>query len=587
MKKLLIFVFIACFFIFGAFAQASVDPSHKFYNFVERWENIGLLDAKLPLRPYPLKVVENILETVIESDDEKEAESASELYEEIFGKPYIIRAEGIGQLKCNSDDNEKQVLGIFSIDGDYTFSDLVTAGYQVGLIGVMYQTDGILPRYSQTKYYMRDAAHVGPVNAFLEMDGNFAVGTDKLYFQAGVNHNSFGPFYDISSVLSGDAKHTAGFSFVYNPEKWSYTQALLGLSAGNDSDELFSQKYLAIHSINAKLLEWLSFGLYEVSVFGGRFEPAYIIPVPYMITQGLAGFDDNVLMGLTFTVKPIKRLSWKNDFFIDDLSVNDLVKLNFDTKIRGTFQTGINYVPQEVYQIRDINFSYTMVTPYMYTHKQNIINYTDGSYVTGSLKTVNYQEYTTAGCSLVPGLEPNMDKVALSINLEPIKNLSVTLKGAFMRHANVNENLPVEEAVDYLNAENGYFSTDGGIKNHSHYFSTNEDGKYESYYLPSAWNKFLFMCQDTKMYVTQAGFDLNYTLPKMKFGTLSIGMGYLFEYIHNYGVDNPIFPGTAPAGLYYQSGNTEADVKTAIDVWKANLRDVTNHFVTLSFKYSW
>jgi len=587
MKKLLTLGFLLFVVICGAFAQASVAPDHKFYKSVERWENMGLIKEQLPLRPYPLSIVENILNEVIESEDEEEVEIAEALYAETFGKPYSIRAEGIGQLKLDSEDKDKQITGLFSLDGDYAFSDLVTVGYQVGLSGVMYRSDTILPRYSQSKYYLRDAAHVGPVDAYLEMDGSFAVGTDKIYVQGGVNHNSFGSFYDASSVLSSDAKHTAGFSFVYNPGKWSYTQALLGLSASNNSDELFSQKYLAVHSINTTLLEWFSLGFYEVSIFGGRFEPAYIIPLPYMITQGLTGFDDNVLMGLTFTVKPVKNLSWKNDFYIDDLSVNDIVKLNLDSKIRGAFQTGFFYVPENVRKIRGVNLSYVMVTPYMYTHKQNIIDNKDGSYVTGSLKTINYQEYTTAGSPLVPSLEPNMDRVALSFELEPVKNLSITVKGSFARHANVNENLPVDEAIDYLNAETGYFSTDGGIKNHSHYFSKNEEGKYESYYLPSAWNHFLFMCQDTKMYTTQAGFDMTYSLPKMKLGSLSVSVGYLFEYIHNYGVDNPIYTGTAPAGTYYQEGNTEADVQAALNAWKANLKDVANHYVTVGFKYIW
>ena len=181
----------------------------------------------------------------------------------------------------------------------------------------------------------------------------------------------------------GNSLYTT-FDFVSTNSNTILAKSLIGLSAANHDPEnmsevndLFSQKYLAIHSVNAKIFEWLYAGFYETSVYGGRFEPAYIIPAPYMVTQGLSGFDDNVLMGLSLTVKPRKNFSWITDIYLDDLGVNEMVKLNFDTKIRGTFQTGINYVPLNLEQISMIRLNYTAVTPYMYTHKQNLINNVD------------------------------------------------------------------------------------------------------------------------------------------------------------------------------------------------------------------
>lgn len=578
-------VLCALLFNCALFAQVSTNPVSSFYSHVERWELKGVITEQPPLRPYPIQLVESILNMVIEGDDETEADVARNLYEEIFNRPYHVAVEGTAGLKHNSDDNVKGAEGLFSVEGDYKFPKYVGAGYKIGLFGTLNSENTITPMYTLQPYYMRDSADIGPLEAFLEMDANFAVGNEKLYFQAGVNHNSFGPLYEDNSVLSPGAKHTANFSFVYNPGKISYSQALLGLTASNNSDELYSEKFLSIHSLNGQLLDWLSASFYEVTVYGGRFEPGYLIPVPYMVTQGLSGFDDNILMGLTFTVKPVPNLVWVNDFFIDDLGVNDLVKLNFDTKIRGTFQTAIKYQPP-VEGFGLVKLGYTLVTPYMYAHKQNIISNVDGSYFTGSQAVINYQQYTTAGFPIGSGLDPNSDRLSLSVSYSPVKNLNLTLKGAYIRHSNVNENLPVEEALSYLNSPVDYFNTDGTINNHQHYF---EDGDPEkSRYLPSAWDHFLFMCQDTKMTTFQAEIDVNYCLPKTKIGSVSLELGYLFEYIKNAGVDAPIFNGHG----YYEAGKyvapcTEADVDAALAVWRGNLTDITNHYITLSVKYVW
>ncbi len=584
----------------GVTAQVSTDPKDSFYKQVEIWEIKGVIAEQPPLRPYPLKLVEKILEEVIEGDNEKEAEIAEEYYEKIFNKAFKLKVEGIANAKIYEDDNNKQLIGLMGVDGDKQLHDLVSAGYKLDFLGAINSSNNAMPMYKLQPFYMHDAATVGPIDAYLEIDANFAVGTDKLYFQTGVNHNSFGPYYNDSCVLSPDAKHTANFSLVYNAGNWSYTQAILGLSANNfiyednSFEELYSQKYLAIHSINGQILEWLTASFYEVSVFGGRFEPAYLIPVPYMVSQGLTGFDDNILMGVTFSVKPMRNFIWYNDVYIDDFSVNQLVKLNFDSKIRGTLQSGIKFIPEGVDFLGPIKLDYTLVTPYMYTHKQNLISNADGSFMTGSLAVINYQQYTTGGYSIGSGLDPNSDRIQLSAEFKPIHNLNVTLKGSYIRHANVNESITTEEALNYLKADKGYFITDGSINNHQHYFEysdkygDNQAANAEDaspQYLPSAWDHFMFMCQDSKMYTVQAGLDVDYTLPRFSFGQISFGVSYLFEYIHNLGVNSEIF-----VGRDYEAGEgipTEADVQTALDKWRSGFTDATNHYISVTGKLVW
>lgn len=586
MKKLTSGLFTALILTCVLFAQVSVNPKHNFYSCVERWELMEVINEQPPMRPYPVQLVQSILEQVIEGNNEKESVLAEELYEEYFNRPYHLVVEGAGGAKIGSEENVKKVEGLVSADGDYKFSEYVGAGYELGVFGTIDPENKSLFKYQAQPYYMQDSVDIGPAEATIEMDVNFAAGKDTIYFQAGVNHSSFGPFYEEGSVLSPDAKHTSAFTFVYNPGRISYTQSLLGLSASNGvSEDLFPGKFLSIHSLNGQIFDWLTASFYEVTVYGGRFEPAYLIPAPYMVTQGLAGFDDNILMGVTFTVKPVKNLAWVNDFFIDDLGLNDIIRFNFDTKIRGTFQTGIKYLPP-LEGFGPVKLGYTLVTPYMYTHMQNVFNNADGTYFKGSLAAINYQQYTTAGCPIGSTLPPNSDRLSLSATYSPVKNLNVTVKGSYIRHANVNENLPVEEQLGYLNAPEGYFATDGSINNHQHYF---ENGNPDTgSYLPSAWHHFLFMCQDTKMEVYHAGFDADYSLPKFKFGTVTLELSYLFEFIKNAGVDADIFRGHG----YYSNGEyvapcTNADVEAALAAWRANLTNQTNHYVTFSAKYVW
>ena len=89
------------------------------------------------------------------------------------------------------------------------------------------------------------------------------------------------------------------------------------------------------------------------------------------------------------------------------------------------------------------------------------------------------------------------------------------------------------------------------------------------------------------MYVVQAGLDVEYIIPKTKIGSFAVKLGYLFEYIHNYGVGNQIFKGNAGKGKDYERKNTETDVRNAIEEWKKGLTNVVNHYISLDFKYTW
>lgn len=598
MKK---FFIGSLFLLLGSllFAQVAADPFDNFYDQVERWENLGIIEEQPPLRPYSVDKVKQILADVIESDNPEEAEIASMTYERLFYRSYKFKLEG--EIRATmGEDKDKQAVGIIGLDGDLSFPKWVSMAYKLNILGAVNSTSSALPLYSAQPYYFRDGVDIGPIDAYLESDGTIAVGNDHLYGQAGINHASFGHFYDDSVVLSPNAKHTANFSFVYAPGRWNYSQALLVLSASNTkssplsykNNDLYSNKFMALHSINGTIFPWLSASFYEVVVYGNRFDPSYLIPMPFMVTQGITGYDDdNVFMGITFSVKPVKGLVWTNDFFVDDVNASALVKMNFDTKIRGAFQTGIKFTPDNLGWLKFVKLNYTLVTPYMYAHRQNTRDSKTGNYTTVGPYGINYQEYTTAGLPLGSSLEPNSDRVQLNVNFRVNKGLSFGLRGTFIRHANVNESLTEEEILNYMNySEGDYLSTDGSIHNHTNQFKNLEQAtKKESDYLDSAWNRFMFMNQNTKMYVVQLGLDVTRDLPRAYYGQLSITFGYTFEYMHNFGVSRNLFSGTGKwnaDGTFTPGTNTREDIQLAIARWQANLKDVAKNYAYVTFKYT-
>ena len=48
-------------------------------------------------------------------------------------------------------------------------------------------------------------------------------------------------------------------------------------------------------------------------------------------------------MGLSFSIRPVNDLVWVNDFYIDDLGFNELIKFDFDAKNSYPLQLYINF----------------------------------------------------------------------------------------------------------------------------------------------------------------------------------------------------------------------------------------------------
>ena len=616
------FVFFCAFFVFGkfAFSQASVEINDSFYNNAQNWELRGLTSTLPQLRPYPVNVIKRILNDVIENGGEKDSALAKEEYERIFEKPWTPYYKATAGAKFSHADSDsgssnetvKDFHTEIGLGGDVVLHDLVSVGYKFGIYGQKNDFEKFSPLYTtMPEDSIFDPVDAGPLTAYLNWNMNLAVGNKSVYGSGGMSRLGFGPFHGDGLALSDGGYHSANLTFNATSEKWSYASAYETIGATRnmgkdiDSNWLDTGKYLAFHAVKWHAFEKFNLTYYENIIFGPYNNLSYVTPAPYYAVQNIGGANDNLQMGLLFEIKPVKGLDWATDFFADDIELNEVLKFNFDTKLRFGFQTGVIYAPEDSL-CSQISFNYTAVMPYVYAHWQyedSRTGYFDG-------KTWNRQNYTNSGVNIGSALDPNSDKISLKAQLTPTKNLTVSLFGNLIRHANGAENFSDDEAAEYMLAKEETYATNGTLYMSQMYSDENSS---HGRHVDSAWEKLGFMTSDHKMYVAQAGFNAEYTFARTRAGSFSLCAGYTFEYVKNAGVNNHIYKG----GLaYYSKGEDDGKtyyaesesaygtkkytwddfkssdyvqnaVKAAREQWVSNLYDCMNHYLSVSMKYSY
>lgn len=595
-KNLIVAIVVFMAAVFSVAAQVSVDPGDRFYTEAQSWQIKGLVPVLPQIRPYPVNVIKKILQTVVQSGSSHDAELAADEYARIFSKPYTVELEGTVAYKTeyDIDSNDKsqtrQLAGEPDIAGDIQFHPLVSLGYRLGIFGTNTSESNMLPYYTNSAHdAVQDPSTVGPFNAYVDMNTLIAVGTDKVYATAGVSRVGFGPFLNEGIALNDSAYHAANFTFNVNYGKLSYCQLYESIGATtNLGSDLSGNKFLALHSIAYQLTKKLNFSYYETIVFGRRAEPSYLFPAPYMVTQGINGCNDNLQMGLLFEYIPIASLKWATDIFVDDISFNDIVKLNFDTKIRIAAQTGFQYAPFDS-PCTLMNVSYMVITPYTYSHWE-YDDYYEKKIYGGNY---NYQNYTNNGVCMGASIPPDSDRILFSAKFNPAKSLEFNVSSSFARHQNVCEALGSDDVEQYILSDADTYSTDGSVYTQT-MFSGGE-------HVDGAWNRLNFMTGDHTMYVCSTGFSAQYMFPRIRIGQLSLKAGYTFEYVQNEGVQNTLYRGgtvTGSGSAWHYSGDAATTYATQSEAaaasaaaqkaaWIANLHNVINQYISVSVKFTY
>lgn len=574
-------------FVSLVFSQAaSVNADDSFYEDAMRWEQQGLVERLPNLRPYPLHLVRSILEQVASSENERAVKTANEHYERIFGKSIpitvIAGAEGIGKVSSSkTDDFNYHLAGNIGAAGSVQIANLFSYCYDAEITAR--KNDWLLPYAANLPAdAIYDPATIGPLDAFTDVNMGFGFGKNDLYVTGGLMRSGYGPFWNEGLALNDSAYHQTNIAFVFMRPRWNYVHQISAVGATDMTGSLSSVtfgKFTSLHAIEVVLSKKISVSYYEQIVWGKRFDFTYILPIMYMIGQNISGADDNLQMGLLFEYTPAPWMNWATDVFIDDFSVNALVKLNLDAKYRFGLKTGFIFTPTDSI-FEKITANYTLQTPYLYAHwdyEGNIGN----KYYTA--KSINYQNVTNAGQPLGSSLPPNSAKLSLGTTLKPLEDLKIKLDANVIRHANVCEGYTDEEAWSYLTQD--AYKTDGSAFSSQMYGGTNNG-------VESAWDHLSFLSQDTTMYVFQAGITAEYKLPLPIKPDVSLNAGYVLEYIKNAGVDRDIWNyNDTLAEKYDKTEPTKEQMKEAVEdarnAWKAALYDVLNNYFSFSVKVMW
>ena len=566
-KKIALFALVALLSV-SMYAQSVMDPSDSVYEDIRDWQTKGLVGLLPQLKPYPAQLVKDVLAKVTESGSTVDANRARYQSERLFGKPISVGVKAEGTVLAGTGASAKQLVGGLFAAGHVEPVDLASIEFDLNLLVSNKGFSTLIsPTCEKTSYDLVDdpmtISSSIPIYGYFIGNALAAYGTPEAYIQAGLNRSSWGDFSDDGIVFSPDSFHTGNFSAALNRDTWNYGLSMFCLSATtNNNGGFYPEKFLVLHSITAAPAPILEITFFENIVYGKRIEPLYLIPVvPMMLSQGMSGFnEDNLMMGLSFKLKPIKGLAWSTAVMMDDMNLNELVKLDLNTMMKLAGQTGVVWTPESAL-VSSVSLDYTLVMPYMYTHSSNDSGIDHFS-------VVNYQNYTNRGYGIGSQLNPNSDCVALKTTVRPFDSLQLKLAASFIRHANATESLPEDIADKYRNQQ---YHSDGGINNYP---------EMDNAYIQFARQNLLFLSQETMEYTIRGSVDASWDLPREVWGQISLIAAWTCEYIINYGVDKDMYPYISATAL----SPTAAAAKQA---WKDNLKNVMNNYISLGVKYSW
>jgi hypothetical protein len=523
MKRLCLFLCLMLAAQFTLWAQLVSDPNDPLYTWISVWEEKGYTQKLPPLRPYPIQLVRQILRQVEQNAPGEDADRARSYLEKIdvtIGDH--IPGRSIPAPLSFSLENESwttfselrtDALASLIIQG--SLSDIVSFSGKLSWGGMAESSGFYGPEWMS---FSDESASGGGNEEIFGVRmwaknlgvGGMAIGSQDLYFQAGLMRSSFGPFFENGAVIGPQAPAAGHFSLNFTADWIRVSSILMVLQPKYYSDNYTGvpfnsafEKYLVIHSYTFTPCDWFEFGILQSVVFGGRFNPVYLLPFAHMFfAQQIYGDDDSSFLGLFARVKLPWDLQFKAMLYIDDFNTDTF----FGTDGRSGFlsldnaqnkvaiQAGFTWTPDQPV-LKRMSLDYLMVTPYTYTHYDKI--YQD---------TYSMFSYTHLGEGIGTILEPNSDQITLTAFLQPLSWWSVDVMGRFARHGNASE---------------GFTSGDGS------YFDNGFQAGVATFIGPAR-----FLTQDVLEYVFQLGLELGFEF-SLDWTELSLGVGYMFEYVQN------------------------------------------------------
>ncbi|UTC65859.1 MULTISPECIES: hypothetical protein [unclassified Treponema] len=568
-KRILYFIFLLSFLSIAIYSQAPIDIFDPIYGDISLWEKTGLINDAPSIRPYPLQEIKRILDIVIERGTENQKKKAEQYKKRLFGR--IFHFGGMTEFNIKAPGWQKDFAFAPLLELNFSLNEIFTASAHVNfsLLNKVPKNETLPAFQFSKKDIMPDNSEVGSFTLLPMFNSGVAIGTSEYYLAAGMSRAAFGPFDENNIIIGEQAFHAGQFIFVINKDKFTYNQIFSAISASNDfGSNYFPQKFLAGHSVSFRPLPWISIGLLDLIMYGGRFEPIYFIPLSaFFLGQSIYRFPDNSLLGLTFGIKPVKGL--KIDFVLlaDDLGFNEIIKFK-SARWRIASQLGISYAMPKDHWFTFVDANYTFIAPYCYTHAHHE-NY----------KNPNYENYTHNGSPLGSNLHPNSDRIHVKTQFRPIEGVFINLYNTFIRHANITESVTDPIILKEYLTKN--YSTDGSVFNHP---TVIKDEWHHAFLYSTP-----FLTQKTIQYVNQLGLEGVVNLPILKSGgSMQFKIGYTFEANINPGVNRHIYNRkVAPSNLSTEAQIMEEAEKQLKD-WREKAKGKEfNHYFNIGVKISY
>ena len=436
MKLRILCLFLLLAITGGIGAQTIHEPNSDLYKDIDRWFVQGYIRTFLPLiRPYPWPLIESILQEVTVNGNTEAREKAAAYRYDLSPDSRSFRPGFLAYLQGSRDD-ASIVLAPFA-EGLFHIAGSLTTGFHFAAYALS-DTDGerfnVPGTYSPYTDFIPDMSNVGSLTVRQHWTSITSIGTSNVYFQAGLSRSSFGPFYDNGIVVGPQAPRAGHFSFVFQQPQWSFEMLLQAITASDDfGNGLYNNKFNIIHSINYRPLDNLEIGFQQAIVWGGRFELMYLVPFSFLFqNQSLFGFDDNAIMGLHVRWRPFNNLLVNSQLYVDDFHFNNFLKGTIQLKAAAQF--GLSWTPDYNY-INKVDFDYTMVLPYTYSHwNEPAAN----RYVP---EMPNYLNYTHMGRNIGPDLEPNSVRFSVRTSWDIIPGIGGNLSAYLTGHGNASDGI--------------------------------------------------------------------------------------------------------------------------------------------------
>lgn len=422
---------------FAGYSQTLHDPYDPLYRDLDMWATRGYIASLPPIRPYPPQMVDELLAAVIDRGDAGSAIKAR-AYLEALGRNRVTAA---GQAGLLGEDGDVTPLLRAALGGTFRPEEWMAVSLCFDAwagkrpVGSEIEVPGV---YSPYPDMVNDTSNIGPFIVLQDWNSIMSLGNAQVYFQAGLNRGSFGPFFDNGIVLGPQAGHAGHFSAVYRGKGWTASMLYLALSASNQfGTDRFPNKHMVTHSFDFTVAPGLELGVFESVVYGNRFEMIYMAPFNFLFqAQGIAGFYDNSLLGLqgTWAIQP--GLKAMGQVYVDDMGFNDIAKFHLDTKYKFAAEAGMAWAPAGG-PLASLEADYTAIMPYMYTHMGDL---TKDDFLLASDAKPMYSNYTHMGRPLGADLLPNSDRLSVRTLWDFIPFTRLKLGAEFIHHGNASAN---------------------------------------------------------------------------------------------------------------------------------------------------